>query len=661
MTFRSREGDPTVAGPETPVLTRQRTRKQRSLPAMMVGALGIVFGDIGTSPLYTLQVGLAPEPGTHPARGDVLGVLSLILWALTLVVSVKYVTFVMRADNHGEGGIFALLGLLPKPRRPEGPPSDAVTQQVARLPLIVGMIIAGAALLYGDGIITPAISVLSAMEGITLAAPRFVPWIIPLTCIVLLGLFLVQRKGTGKLGLVFGPVMLLWFIAIGAMGARQILRHPEALWAISPTYGAAYFGTHGLRGIAILGVVVLAVTGGEALYADMGHFGPTPIRRAWFFVVFPALVLCYLGQGALVLADPNDDQVLSNPFFGMAPGTGAALGLVGLATLATVIASQALISGVFSLTQQGISLGLFPRMTIAHTAAEAEGQIYVPEINVLVAIACIALVLVFKKSANLANAFGLAVSGTMLVTSFAYYAVLRRTWSWPRLRAVPVLLLFLGFDIPFVVANSLKFLEGGFVPVAVGTVFFIIMVIWRRGRALLGEQLRARTMPLAELRALLREQRVSRPPGGSIFLTSHDHDIPPIMALNVNRLRALQEQAMLLSVRFEHVPFVAPSACGTATIEGDGLYRVVLRYGYMDKPNVPEGLARVIQNHGLPFDLDSVVYVLGRETIVGGAGGFMSSPVERMFGFLQRNAKTVTEYFQLPCDQALEIGIQVDL
>ncbi len=642
--------------------TARRPHAQGSLPALAIGALGIVFGDIGTSPLYTLQVGIASEPGTHPARADVLGVLSLIIWALTLVVSLKYVTFVMRADDHGEGGIFALLGLLPKPKPPEGPAGDAVrAKRVARLPLIVGMVIAGAALLYGDGIITPAISVLSAMEGITVAAPRFAPWILPLTCIVLAGLFLVQRQGTGKLGIVFGPVMLLWFITIGALGAHQILRHPEALLAISPTYGARYFGAHGLRGIAILGVVVLAVTGGEALYADMGHFGSTPIRRAWFFVVFPALVLCYLGQGALVLADPNNDEVLANPFFAMAPGASAALALVGLATLATVIASQALISGVFSLTQQGISLGLFPRMTIAHTAAEAEGQIYVPEINVLLAIACIALVLVFKKSANLANAFGLAVSGTMLVTSFAYYAVVRRTWHWPRQRALPVLLLFLSFDIPFVAANSMKFLEGGFVPVAVGTVFFTVMVIWRRGRALLGEHLGARTMPLAELRSLLRSSGISRPPGGSIFLTGHEHDIPPFMALNVKRLRVLQEHVMLLTVEFEHVPFVAPPSCGSATSEGDGLHRVVLRYGYMDKPNVPEGLALVVATNKLPFDLASVVYVLGRETIVGGAGGFMSTPVERIFGFLQRNAKPVAAYFRLPYDQVVEIGIQIDL
>jgi KUP system potassium uptake protein len=629
---------------------------------MALGALGIVFGDIGTSPLYTLQVGIAPEPGVHPAPADVLGVLSLIIWALTLVVSVKYVTFVMRADNQGEGGILALLALLPQPAPPAGPAGDpARTKQIARLPLIVGMVIAGAALLYGDGIITPAISVLSAMEGITIAAPTFKPWIVPLTCVVLAALFLVQRRGTGQLGAVFGPIMLLWFVTIGALGARQIVRHPEVLRAISPACGAGYFGAHGLRGIAILGVVVLAITGGEALYADMGHFGPVPIRRAWFFVVFPALVLCYMGQGALVLANPNDDAVLGNPFFAMAPGHGAALALVVLATFATVIASQALISGVFSLTQQAISLGLFPRVTVTHTAAEAEGQIYVPELNALLAVACITLVLVFRESSKLANAFGLAVSGTMLATAIAYYAVARRTWGWPRSRALAVLILFLGFDIPFVTANSMKFFEGGFVPVAVGSAFFAVMVIWRRGRFILGEHLRARAMPIADFHRLLHESDISRPTGGSIFLTGNNRDIPPVVALNVKRLRSLQQNLMLLTVQFEHVPYVAAADRGSATSESDGLYRVVLRYGYMDKPNIPETLAPVVEANHLPFDLASVTYLLGRETIVGGPGGLMSVPVERVFAFLMRNAKSVAAYFQLPHEQVVEIGIQVDL
>jgi KUP system potassium uptake protein len=640
----------------------QSTHSKASAPALALGALGIVFGDIGTSPLYTLQVGIAPAPGVHPTPGDVLGVLSLILWALTLVVSVKYVSFVMRADNQGEGGILALLALLPHPAPPPGRRGDpARTKELARLPLIVGMVIAGAALLYGDGIITPAISVLSAMEGITIAAPSFKPWIVPLTCVVLAALFLIQRRGTGKLGAVFGPVMLLWFFTIGALGTREIVRHPEVLCALSPSYGVAYFGAHGFRGIAILGVVVLAITGGEALYADMGHFGAPPIRRAWFVIVFPALVLCYMGQGALVLADPTDDVVLSNPFFAMAHGPSAALALVFLATFATVIASQALISGVFSLTQQAVSLGLFPRVTITHTAADAEGQIYVPELNALLAVACIALVLAFKESAKLANAFGLAVSGTMLVTAFAYHAVARRTWGWTTARALPVLLLFLSFDIPFVIANSMKFFEGGFVPVVVGAMFFTVMVIWRRGRVILGELLGARTMPLADFHTLLHEPGISRPPGCSIFLTGHDQEIPPIVALNVKRLRALQKHLMLLTVQFDHVPVVPAAERASVKDEGDGLYRVVLRYGYMETVHIPEALAPIVKAHGLPFDLPTATYLLGRETIVGGPGGAMSAPVERVFGFLQRNAKTVGAFFQLPHEQVIEIGIQVDL
>ena len=372
-------------------------------------------------------------------------------------------------------------------------------------------------------------------------------------------------------------------------------------------------------------------------------------------------MLCYFGQGALVLADPTNDTVLGNPFFAMAPGPVAAVALVVLATAATVIASQSLISGVFSLTQQAVALGLFPRVTITHTAAEAEGQIYVPELNWLLAIACITLVLVFKESAKLANAFGLAVSGTMLITSFAYYNVARKTWGWPLGRAFPVLLFFLSFDVPFVTANSLKFIEGGFVPVVVGTVFFVVMVVWRRGRLLLGEQMAARTIPLADFHELIHHPDISRPPGGSIFLTGHSADIPPIVALNVKRLRVLQQYMMLLTIEFEHVPYVAARERGTATDIGDGLYRVVLRYGYMETPHVPQALAPILEEHKLPFDLGAVTYLLGRETIVMGPGGLMSAPVERVFGFLQRNAKAPSAFFGLPHEQVVEIGIQIDL
>jgi KUP system potassium uptake protein len=630
--------------------------------ALTLGALGIVFGDIGTSPLYTLQVGVAPEAGVHPAPSDVLGVLSLIVWAITLVVSVKYVAFVMRADNQGEGGILALLALLPHPAAPTDPRgSPARAKKLAHLPFIVGLVIAGAALLYGDGIITPAISVLSAVEGISVAAPSFKPWIVPLTCAILVGLFAVQRKGTGMLGVVFGPIMLVWFVTIGALGAVAIARYPGVLRALSPTWGASYFIAHGLRGVPILGVVVLAVTGGEALYADMGHFGPVPIRRAWWCVVFPALVLCYLGQGALVLARPGDEAILANPFFSLTPGPASALALVVLATLATVIASQALISGVFSLTQQAVSLGIFPRVTILHTAAEAEGQIYVPELNVLLAISCIALVLKFRESARLANAYGLAVSGTMLVTAVAFYAVARRTWRWPVRRALPLLILFLSFDIPFVVANSLKFVDGGFVPVIVGAVFFAIMVVWRRGRALLGAHMAARTMPIPEFHELLHSAGVSRPAGSAIFLTGLTQDIPAIVVQNVKRLRALQHPLMLLTVVIEHVPYVDEKDRESVEDLGDGIYRVLIRYGYMEKPHVPEALAPIVAANKLPFDLADATYLIGRETILGGSGGLMSAPVERFFGFLSRNAKTVSAYLQLPYEHVVEIGIQVDL
>src|ERR1019366_2372445 len=384
-----------------------------SLVALAFGALGVVFGDIGTSPLYTLQVGIAPEPGMQPDAGDVLGVCSLIVWALTMVVTVKYMAFVMRADNRGEGGILALLALVPERKN-------------LRIGFVALMVVAGAALLYGDGIITPAISVLSALEGVELAAPGFKSAVVPVTCFVLLGLFAIQRRGTGGLGKVFGPVMTVWFLCIAGLGAWHITRKPGVLAALSPKWGALYFVHHGLRGLPILGIVVLAVTGGEALYADMGHFGARPIRLAWITLVFPALVLCYLGQGALVLRDAS---AVTNPFFAMVPTGAATYALVALSTAATIIASQSLITGVFSLTHQAVQLGYFPRVTVTHTSSHAEGQIYFPEMNWALCIACVTLVLTFRESARLASAYGIAVSGTMGITSFVYFVVTRRTWG----------------------------------------------------------------------------------------------------------------------------------------------------------------------------------------------------------------------------------------
>jgi KUP system potassium uptake protein len=631
-------------------MTGEDSREQAHAPAgsviaLALGALGVVFGDIGTSPLYTLQVGIAPNSGAAPTPEDLLGVLSLIVWALTLVVTVKYLGFVMRAHNRGEGGILALLALVPQ---------DTVAKRRARITGIALLVVAGAALLYGDGIITPAISVLSALEGVGMAAPGFERAVVPLTCLVLFALFKIQRRGTADIGRVFGPVMIVWFFVIGALGAVQLAHNPPVLAALSPLQGAAYFARHGWRGFPILGVVVLAVTGGEALYADMGHFGARPIRLAWLALVFPALVFCYLGQGALIMRDPSAAR---NPFYSMVP-TGAALyGLVALSTAATIIASQALISGVFSLTHQAVQLGLFPRVTVTHTSRSAEGQIYLPGINWALCVLCIALVLVFRKSSALASAYGIAVSGTMGITSLVYFMVTRRKWRWPLWKALPPLLLFLSFDLAFFGANSFKFFDGGWVPILVASVMCAIMVDWKVGRTILAERVAEILPPLDAFVAKLESYCSVRTPGTSFFLASSPTGTPPVLYQHAKRIRALSETVVLLSVLTEHVPLVPPE--GRIEVEdlGKGLWRVVLRVGFMERPNVPRRLATA----NLPFDLTDSTYYLGRETFLAGRSGKMGVVAESLFAFLARNAKSATSWFAIPPEQVVELGMQLDL
>jgi KUP system potassium uptake protein len=618
---------------------------QGSAIGLAVGAIGIVFGDIGTSPLYTLQVGITPEPGATPATADVLGVLSLIVWALTLVVTVKYLAFIMRAHNHGEGGILALLALVPGESR----------RRRARAPGMLGLlVVAGAALLYGDGAITPAISVLSALEGVELAAPGFKKAVVPLTCLVLLGLFAIQRRGTGAVGKVFGPVMVAWFVTIGGLGLWQVARHPEVLAALSPLVAASYFARHGLQGFPILGVVVLAVTGGEALYADMGHFGARPIRMAWLVLAFPALVLCYLGQGAVVL---NDASAAVNPFFSMVPTGGPTYALVALSTAATVIASQALISGVFSLTHQAVQLGLFPRVSVTHTSRHAEGQIYVPEINWALCVLCIALVLAFRESARLAAAFGIAVSGTMGITSFVYYVVTRRTWGWPLWKALPLLILFLSFDLPFFGANLLKFLDGGWVPLLLGAVLFVVMVDWKVGRTALAEHIAETSPPLDAFLAKLESHCQVRIPGTAIFLSSSSAGTPPVVYQHTKRIGALRETVVLLTVTTEHVPYVRGRDRAVVENLGKGFWRIVLKAGFMERPNVP----KLLDAEKLPIDLADATYFVGRETFLAGHLGRMGRLSEGLFAFLSRNARSATAWFEIPHQQVVEMGMQIDL
>ena len=614
--------------------------------ALALAALGVVFGDIGTSPLYALKECVNKEHGVPPTPANVLGLLSLIFWALMMVVTVKYLTFIMRADNQGEGGILALLALVPDKLRGRG----------ARVGWIAAIVVFGAALLYGDGIITPAISVLSAIEGLEVATDTLKPLVVPLTCVILVGLFAVQHRGTAGIGRVFGPIMVAWFLALATLGVVYILKNPAVLAALNPLHAARFFAAHGTHGIIVLGAVVLSITGGEALYADMGHFGRKPIRLAWYAMVLPALVLNYFGQGALLLADPSAAE---NPFFALVPKGALTYVLVGLAAAATVIASQALISGAFSLTRQAIQLGFLPRMTVKHTSSETEGQIYIPEVNWALAASCIALVLAFRESSKLAAAYGIAVTGTMAITSVVFYVVMRRSWGWPVWKALPLLLLFLAWDLPFFASNALKFLEGGWVPIVVGVGLFAMMIVWKRGRAFLAESFSKRSRPVSEL--LARLDKTARVPGAAVFLTSSADDTPPVLDHHLRHNRVLHETVVLLTVRTGHVPRVDSAAGLELTDLGKGLYRLVAHVGFMQTPDVPALLRAAAEQHGVPLDLDETTYYLGRETFLATSAGRMGAASESLFGFMSKNASAATGYFGLPPDRVVELGMQIDL
>ncbi len=620
---------------------------KQALAKLSLGALGVVFGDIGTSPLYAFKECLRGPHGAAPTHENVLGVLSLIFWAITLVVSFKYLTFIMRAHNRGEGGIFALLALLPEtaaPRRKMG------------AYVVLGVI--GAALLYGDGMITPAISVLSAIEGLGAKTPALRPIILPLTCLTLLGLFALQRRGTSDIGKLFGPIMLVWFLVIGALGIRQIAAYPAVLEALSPVHGLAYFARHGPRSTLILGAVVLAVTGGEALYADMGHFGARPIRLCWFGAVFPALIAAYFGQGALVLRRP---EAADNPFYELVRPGPAGYALVLLASLATVIASQALISGVFSLTRQAVQLGFLPRVSILHTAREAEGQVYVPVVNRWLAVACVALVLGFRESGRLASAYGIAVSGTMAITSLVFFAVARERWRWPRLPALLLLFVFLSFDLPFIAANAVKILDGGYVPISVGVVFVIVMLVWKSGQFLLAEQLAAHTAPLASFVDRAPELLRARTPGTGVFVTRNFGVVPPVMRQQVRAIPVLQETVLIVTVRIADVPEVPPSERCEVRALGHGFFQIQVRYGFREEPHVPPALTRAAAAHGFAFNPDTTTYYLQRETFLATASGKMGRLREGLFSALSRNARPADAYFGIPPTNVAEIGAQFDL
>jgi len=623
---------------------------------LAVAALGVVFGDLGTSPLYTLQECLSGPNGVDPSDANVMGVLSLIFWSLMMVITFKYLMFLMRADNGGEGGIMALLALAPERFR------SGVPGKVGLVPILV---IAGAALLFGDGIITPSVSVLSAIEGLGVATSKLQPFVLPLTVAILIALFAVQSRGTAKLARLFGPVMVLWFFALALLGGYHLVQAPRILEALSPSHAVGFFTAHGVGGVTILGGVILCVTGGEALYADMGHFGVAPIRNAWLYVCTPSLVLNYFGQGALIIAEREPVARLalaSRPFYAMCPQGVWLYPFIAIATLATIIASQALISGVFSLTYQAIQLGFFPRVTVQHTSGETEGQIYLPLMNWGLAGACVTLVLLFRESSRLAAVYGLAVSGTMAITSIVYFVVVRHAWRWPLWKALAVVGLFLSFDLPFLFANSLKFFEGGYVPVLVGALFVILMINWRIGRGLLKLYLQGRAIPLAGFIASLDRRVKMRCPGTAVFLAALHDNVPPALRRLVERVHTLHESVILLNVVVDHVPRVDASKRVQEPIALErGFYCLTLRYGFIEEPDVPADLSEALRELGITTPQDELSYIVDRETFEATNAGSMGRASEGLFSFLSRNAKSATDYFRLPPSQVLEVGARIDL
>ena len=616
------------------------------LGALSLAALGVVYGDIGTSPLYAMHAVFAN--GRHPVPVDaenVLGVLSLVFWSLVIVVSLKYVTLILRADNRGEGGIMALIALVQR---------RLANQPLGQRLIVLGLL--GASLFCGEGIITPAISVLSAVEGLEMVAPGLDAWVIPLTLVILLGLFAVQRHGTGRMGDWFGPIMSVWFLTIGVLGIRAIVGEPGVLAAVSPIHAVAFFAAHPLLAFFSLGSAVLAITGIEALYADMGHFGRAPVRLAWSVVVFPALVLNYFGQGALLLAQP---ELVDNPFFRLAPGW-ALFPLVVLATVATVIASQAVISGTFSLTRQAIQLGYLPRMAVQHTSSETRGQIYVPGINWALFVAVVVLVLSFGSSEALAAAYGIAVTGTMSITTVLAFVVARRRWRWGPVRTFLVLGLFLVIDLAFFGANLPKFADGGWLPVVIATLVFIPMSTWRRGRALLIEHQIRDNMPLEVFVPLIEAEGIPTVSGTAVFLTARLGQTPHALLHSLKHYKCLHERIIILNVAVSSQPYVAPDKRVRFEQVNARFYQSRMEIGFMDTPNVTE-VIDAWQRGGILCNPETTTFFLGRETLVPSRGIPMARWRQKMFIGMFRNASNPAAYFGLPPNRVVELGALLNL
>jgi KUP system potassium uptake protein len=608
-------------------------------------AIGVVYGDIGTSPLYAMRecfYGSHSVPATHE---NVLGVLSLIIYSLVLVISIKYIAIVMRADNQGEGGILALTALLPP--RPENR---------ARASVLVMLGIFGASLLYGDGIITPAITVLGAIEGLKVATPLFEPYVVPLAVVILVGVFAIQRHGTHRVGGMFGPIMVAWFVVIGTLGIVWLIEHPVVLTAIDPRHAFTFFREHGWHGFAVLGAVFLVVTGGEALYADMGHFGKRPIRLAWYGLVLPALLLNYFGQGSLLLENP---AAAAQPFFLLAPGW-ALVPLVMLATAAAIIASQALISGAFSLTQQAIQLGYCPRMDIEHTSHHEMGQVYVPQVNWALMVSTIVVVIGFGSSSALAAAYGIAVTLTMVITAILLQTVAMERWGWLPALAYVVTGFFLVIDLAFFGANALKVAHGGWLPLVIGGALFTLMTTWKTGRRIVAERLTARAVPIEDFLTSVQNTPPARVPGTAVFMTAQPKGTPPALAHNLRYNKVLHKHVVTLMVTTQPVPHVPPNQQASVRPLGQGVFEVIIRYGFMEDPNVPEALVRACEK-GLVLDDEDITYFLGRETLIVSQNPGMAMWRERLFALMTRNAVRATTFFHLPPERVVELGVQVEI
>jgi len=636
----------------------------KRLALLSLTALGVVYGDIGTSPLYAMQQAFSKEYGLAPDETNIYGVLSMIVWALIVVVAIKYIAFIMRADNRGEGGVMALLALVLQQER------RATDKKRRKVLILVGLF--GAALLYGDGMITPAISVLGAMDGLKIITPGVgkVVWV--MSAVILVGVFAVQRFGTARVGTAFGPLMSVWFLSIGALGAREIALEPRILAAVNPWYAVEFFQAHGRAGALVLGAVVLVITGAEALYADMGHFGKRPIRIAWFAVVLPALLLNYFGQGAIILRDPS---AAANPFYKLAPGA-LLWPLLIIATLAAIVASQALISGAFSLTQQSVQLGYSPRMTVIHTSKSEAGQIYIPEVNQLLMFGTLLLVVAFRDATKLGYAYGIAVTGTMGITTMLFHVVARSQWNWTPWKITALTTALLSIDFAFLFGNLIKIPNGGYIPIAIALAVFVLMTTWKTGRKLLNQALHGGALPLDLFLSDVGRKKPLRVPGTAVFMTSSNDGVPVVLLHHLKHNKVLHEQVILMSVVTREVPEIKPEERVSVDKLEHGFYRITARYGFMEQPNVPE-ILQWARESGVKAKPNDTTFYLGRERIIiipkGGERkpGTRRAPDDavlpkmarwrkKLFVVMSRNARSATEFFSIPPNRVVELGAQVE-